>query len=90
MFPFKEKKISNNIVDRLFSHDLGQEDLVWHRDHENRLVLVLESDGSWEFQLDNELPRKMYKGNVFNIPKNTYHRALKGEGDLRVRIIKLS
>jgi hypothetical protein len=38
-------------------------------------------------QMDNELPQSLTE-TIF-IPKNTYHRVIKGTGDLVVRVKKL-
>ena len=42
-------------------------------------------DNDWSFQLDNDIPRKLLKDKLF-IPKQTYHRLIKGKGDLVVKI----
>ena len=42
-------------------------------------------DNDWSFQLDNDIPRKLLKDKLF-IPNETYHRLIKGTGDLVVKI----
>ena len=79
-FPFEEQ---NNI--RIFDQDVDEMELVWHRDREDRIVEALEST-DWMFQLDNNLPQRLEK--IF-IPKDTYHRVIKGSGDLKVKVTKL-
>ena len=79
-FPFEEQ---DNI--RIFDQDVDEMELVWHRDREDRIVVALEPT-DWMFQSDNNLPQKLEK--IF-IPKGTYHRVIKGSGDLKVRVIKL-
>jgi hypothetical protein len=37
--------------------------------------------------MDNQLPIKI-EGKIF-IPKNTFHRIIKGDGDLKVKVQKL-
>jgi len=76
----------NNLIVRTFSQDIDEEELVWHRDREDRQVTVLE-ETDWQFQFDNELPQVL-KNTIF-IPKNTYHRLIKGTGELNVHIIEL-
>jgi hypothetical protein len=73
----------NNLIVRTFSQDIDEEELVWHRDREDRQVTVLE-ETDWQFQFDNELPQVL-KNTIF-IPKNTYHRLIKGTGELNVHI----
>jgi hypothetical protein len=75
----------NNLIVRTFSQDIDEEELVWHRDREDRQVTVLE-ETDWQFQFDNELPQVL-KNTIF-IPKNTYHRLIKGTGELNVHIIE--
>lgn len=84
-FPFNEH-IDGEYNIREFKSDVNDSELVWHRDREDRIVeCVGETD--WMFQFDNELPQKL-EGKIF-IPKNTYHRIIKGSGDLTVRVKKL-
>ena len=84
MNPYSERRKDNLIV-RTFSQDIDEEELVWHRDREDREVTVLE-ETDWQFQFDNELPQVL-KNTIF-IPKNTYHRLIKGTGELNVHIIE--
>lgn len=70
---------------RTFGEDVSEMDLIWHRDSCNREVTVLDGD-NWKLQLDNELPMVMEKGRLYRIPKMVYHRIIKGEGDLRLKI----
>lgn len=84
MNPYSERRKDNLIV-RTFSQDIDEKELVWHRDREDREVTVLE-ETDWQFQFDNELPQVL-KNTIF-IPKNTYHRLIKGTGELNVHIIE--
>ena len=71
---------------RTFSQDIAEEELVWHQDKEDRVIDPLQPT-DWQFQYDNELPRKISR--LLFIPKNTYHRLIKGTGDLKIRVKKL-
>ena len=71
---------------RTFSEDVQEFELVWHRDKEDRVVKPLHTT-DWKFQLDNDIPRVIEK-EIF-IPKETYHRLIKGTGNLKVNILKL-
>lgn len=84
-FPFEEL-IKKDYVVRTFSENVDDIELVWHRDKEDRIVKSI-GDTDWMVQLDNELPISLTE-TIF-IPKNTYHRVIKGNGDLRVKIKKL-
>jgi hypothetical protein len=85
-FPFTETSLGNNRYIREFSEDVDDHELEWHKDREDRIVEVIENNG-WEFQMDNELP--IHLENRLFIPKETYHRVIKGTGKLIVRITKL-
>lgn len=85
MLPFKEE-YKNDYYIRTFSSDIDEFELIWHRDKEDRIVEVVKNDG-WLFQYDNELP-KILNEKIF-IEKNTYHRIIKGYGDLILKIKKL-
>jgi len=87
MKPYKEIEISKHIFERTF--DSKNKDLFdWHRDEENRKIIVLESNENWYFQLDNELLKELYQGIIITIPKNVFHRVIAGTGTLKIRLIK--
>jgi len=71
---------------RTFSEGVQEFELVWHRDKEDRVVKPLHKT-DWKFQLDNDIPR-VIENEIF-IPKETYHRLIKGTGNLKVNILKL-
>lgn len=70
---------------RTFSEDTNEGDLVWHRDHDDRLIKVLEGN-DWQLQYDNELPFVMEEGKTYLINKNVFHRILKGNSNLIIEI----
>lgn len=88
MKPYSEEK-DGNIIRRTFSEDISNGELTWHRDREDRIVLPL-SENNWMLQFDNELPIKLNVNEEYFIPKNTFHRVIKGSGDLMVEIIETS
>ena len=73
---------SEDFITRRFSQDIDHIDLLWHRDLKNRSVKIIEGN-DWRIQLENELPRSF---DLITIPKLTWHRVIKGEGDLIVQI----
>lgn len=85
--PFTED-VNGSFSERVFNKNSSAEDLIWHRDKEDREILVLESK-NWLFQMDNQLPVELKPGDKLSIPKNTYHRIIKGDSDLVVRITKI-
>jgi len=80
-----EETITENKKVRVFSESVETDELKWHRDREDRLVEIIESDG-WELQFDDELPFKLKKGMSVIIPEGVYHRVIKGNGNLKVSI----
>jgi hypothetical protein len=78
--PYKD--INNT---RTFSKDVLTEELVWHRDKEDRTVTILEGVG-WKFQKDNELPIHLNVGDEVAIKAFEYHRIIKGKTDLKIEI----
>lgn len=84
-----DKPYSENFDDRKkvrrFSSTLDSEELVWHRDRLDRVVKVL-AGKDWQFQIEDELPIYLKENDVLFVPKETYHRIIKGDDDLVVEI----
>lgn len=85
MNPYTEKKIWDNTYLRTFSADTSETDLIWHLDKEDR-VIEATHDTDWKFQFDDQLPVSL--NNTISIPKNTFHRIIKGTNDCTLRIVK--
>ena len=87
--PYTESTIEETesalIVERTFRADLDWEELKWHWDEEDRTIEPI-GETDWEVQLDDQLPMRI--DNKIFIPKGTFHRAIKGTGDLKVKITK--
>jgi len=79
-FPFSEEGEV-----RTFTHDVPEEELVWHRDQEDRIIEPLH-ETDWKFQYDNNNPESLKR--LF-IRKGVYHRLIKGTGDLKLKVIKI-
>ena len=86
MKPYKEKKISENTFIKEFKQETDSSEYIWHRDKEDRVIESI-GDTDWLIQMDNELPKRI-EGRVF-IPKEKYHRVIKGTGDLKIKLTKL-
>ena len=80
-----EEKVEEGYHIRTFSKDTNESELVWHRDKEDRIVESI-GDTDWMVQLGNGIPTPLTE--KVSIPKNTYHRVIKGSGELKVRIKK--
>jgi len=79
------QNIENEIIQRTFDEAIDEMELVWHRDKKDRMVKVIQSEG-WKFQMDNELPIELKRGTELFIPKEVYHRVIKGNGKLKIEI----
>jgi hypothetical protein len=86
-YPFIEEGISEKESIRTFPDNLDQEDLLWHWDEEDRIIEPLE-ETNWLFQFDNHLPENINK--EIYIKKGEWHRLIKGDGDLKLKIQKIN
>ena len=82
--PYQEVR-TFDFIRRKFTQDIDEEELVWHRDRNDREVQVV-GQTDWMFQLEDEIPQVLK--DVIFIPKDTYHRLIKGTGELNVHIIE--
>ena len=85
--PFEEVK-ENGIKTRLFKENINTNELKWHFDKQDRKVKVVKSN-NWMLQMDNDIPKPLEEGRTIFIPKGVYHRVIKGQGDLIVKIKEL-
>lgn len=83
--PYSET-YTNGWYERTFKADLTSDEMKWHRDQEDRYIEPIDST-DWMFQIENELPVKI-EGTLF-VGKYVWHRAIKGTGDLKIRIKKI-
>lgn len=84
--PYKELRLGEFFI-REFSPDVDSEELKWHRDYEDRLIVPVE-DNDWMYQEDNSLPIPI-KGEI-NIKKGVWHRVIKGTTPLIIKLKKFS
>jgi hypothetical protein len=76
--------ISNQI--RLFSQEVDESELMWHRDEEDREIIAI-SKTNWKIQLENELPTDL--NSIVKIKSGEWHRLIKGSGNLKIKINRL-
>ena len=86
-YPFSEEIVSENVYRRTFAEGVDDDELIWHRDHEERVITVVESNG-WKFQAENELPIYLTPGDQVTVKAEEWHRVIKGEGNLVVEVHK--
>jgi hypothetical protein len=84
--PFKEN-YENNLYIRTFESNLTEDNLKWHTDDEDRKI-ICEHDTNWLIQFDNNLPQKIKKNTPIFIKKGQYHRLIKGDKKLTLKIKK--
>lgn len=87
MLPFVETQTSEHYI-REFSINTPEEEFVWHRDQEDRIIKSL-NDSNWYYQSDNNLPILLESNKEIFIPKGEYHRVIKGSSNLILQIKKL-
>jgi len=80
--PYQELRTFDTIQ-RKFKQDIDELELVWHRDRNDRQVTII-GETNWMFQFEDEIPQQL-KDTIF-IPKSTYHRLIKGTGELNILI----
>jgi len=84
MHPYTQTSNGDYII-REFSPNVQSDELVWHRDRNNRVVEVL-SGTNWGLQMEDELPMELKVGDVLEIKAETYHRVFKGIDTLKLKI----
>ena len=76
MKPYTDTIINESELIREFNQECSSDDLVWHRDHRNREVTVLECSDNWFLQMDNELPKPLEQGKTYYVESMIYHRTI--------------
>ena len=85
MAPYTDIEITDKYIIREFNENIDPIELKWHRDLTDHTIEII-GETDWKIQLDNQLPTSM---NVpISIPKHMWHRAIKGTGNLRLKIYK--
>lgn len=84
--PYTDEQCCGFIL-RTFYEGISSSELIWHRDAKDRSVTVLLGSG-WKLQMDNELPVDLIPRRSYNIPKETFHRIIKGSSSLLLKIVE--
>lgn len=85
MTPYTDIEVTDKYIIREFSENIDPIELLWHRDDEDRTVEIL-GETDWKLQLDNELPTSLNES--IRIPRHHWHRVIKGNGNLKLKIYK--
>jgi hypothetical protein len=83
--PYTDIETTDSYIIREFNENIDPIEMLWHMDAEDRTIEILE-DTNWQIQTDNNLPTSL-KEHIF-IPKHHYHRLIKGDGSLLLKIYK--
>ena len=83
--PYTDLEVTDQYIIREFNENIDPIELLWHRDDEDRTIEILEGI-NWQVQLDNQLPTFLNQ-RIF-IPRHMWHRTIKGEGPLKIKIYK--
>lgn len=84
--PYADSLVNDEFVIRTFSESIDPIELMWHRDDETRLVEAI-GKTDWQIQLEDQLPLSLDQPIL--IKRHEWHRAIKGTGDLTVKIKKI-
>ena len=85
MQPYTDLEITNKHIIREFSENIDPIELMWHRDDEDRTIEIV-GETNWQIQLEDQLPTSL--NTPLFIPKHEWHRVIKGEGKLIIKIHK--
>ena len=85
MNPYSEQQLSSNIKLRSFDPNAALNEDTWHRDANERVVVIIEGSG-WKFQNEDQIPTDLLPGDVLTIPAQSWHRIMPGKDRLVVLI----
>lgn len=84
--PYKDIEVTDKHIIREFNENIDPIELLWHRDNESRIVEII-GKTDWKIQLDEKLPTSL--NTPIFIQKHHWHRLIKGNGTLHLKINKL-
>ena len=85
MNPYNEQRLSANIKLRSFDPKAVINEDTWHRDANERVIVIIEGLG-WKFQNEDQIPTALLPGDVLTIPAQSWHRIMPGKDPLVVLI----
>ena len=83
--PYTDIEVTDEYIIREFNASIDPIELKWHRDREDRIVEIV-GNTDWKIQLEDQLPTSINES-IF-IPKGQWHRVIKGNGTLTLKINK--
>lgn len=88
VIPYCDNDITIEKFVRTFHEKVNADDLVWHRDSNDRIIKIIEGN-NWKLQYDDSLPMLLEQGRSYFIPKNDYHRVIQGNDVLIIEISEI-
>ena len=82
---YDDIEIGDSSVVREFGEKIDPIELKWHRDDEDRAIISIH-ETDWMIQLEDRLPQNL--NDLVFIERGQWHRLIKGNGKLLVKIIK--
>lgn len=76
---------TNNIKTRLLKENIESKELNWNYEKKDKKIKVIQSN-DWMLQFENKTPRPLKEGQIISVPKGVYHRIIKGDGNLIIKI----
>lgn len=73
---------------RTFTSLINCKDIVLDSNKKDNQILAVSGNG-WKLQIDDQNPVELSPENNYFIPKETFHRIIKGNGDLILKIKEL-
>ena len=86
MRPYTDIEKTDKYIIREFDENIDPIELMWHRDNEDRVVEILDPGQGWKLQFENELPWDLEPQMSICILRHEWHRVIKGEGKLKIKI----
>lgn len=84
--PFIEVEYDDYLI-RTFMPTFPEYLFKWHTDNETRELEIL-NNTDFKFQFDNEMPMSLREGQKIKVPKGTFHRLIKGNIPVSIKITK--
>ena len=81
--PYVNLEVTKDYIIREFNENIDPIELKWHRDREDRIIEIV-GKTDWKIQLENQLPTSINQ--PVRIPKGEWHRVIKGNGKLTLKI----
>ena len=88
MKPYIDHESTDEYIIREFGQNIDPIELMWHRDNEQRIIEILESGNGWMFQYEDQLPQPLTKNTKLIINRHNWHRVIKGNENLLIKIHK--